>query len=120
METEETSLDLNDKERHYTPTGCENMKQMTGISPKRLKRNHGLLSNKILEKALRTLDEREDEYDVFGKYVANEMRNLSSVHLRRKMKRKFQQIILDINGEDDKVISNAPRSVTNSLCNIIH
>ena len=78
------------------------MKQMTGISRKRLKRNAGSLSNDILEKALRTLDEREDKYDVFGKYVANEMRNLSSVHLRLKMKRKFQQIILDINGEEYK------------------
>ena len=76
LETEDTSLDQNDKERHYTPTGCENMKQMTGISRKRLKRNDGSLSNDILEKSLRTLDEREDEYDVFEKYVANEMRNL--------------------------------------------
>ena len=117
LETEDISLDQNDKERHYTPTGCETMKQMTIISRKRLKRNDGSLSNDILEKSLRTLDEREDEYDVFGKYVANEMRNLSSVHLRRKIKRKFQQIILNINGEEEELISNAPRSVTNSYRN---
>lgn len=35
-------------------------------------------------KALKVLNETEDQYDVFGRYIATELRNLPSEYLRKK------------------------------------
>lgn len=56
--------------------------------------------------AVRTLSKNEDEYDIFGKFIASEFRNISSDHLRRKMKRKIQQIILEISEEAEEIMNN--------------
>ncbi|KAK4881510.1 hypothetical protein RN001_004829 [Aquatica leii] len=42
-------------------------------------------------------------YDVCGKYIATEVRNLSSEYLRKKLKRKFQQTILEISEEEERL-----------------
>ncbi|XP_031329964.1 uncharacterized protein LOC116160947 [Photinus pyralis] len=59
----------------------------------------------IMQKAIHALYEEDDVYDVFGKYVASEMRSLSSEYLRKKMKRQFQEVILRINEEDELLSS---------------
>lgn len=46
-----------------------------------------------------------DKFEVFGMFVANEMRSLSSAVLQNKMKRKILECILEIN--DDEESENA-------------
>lgn len=47
----------------------------------------------FLQKGLSVLA-KEDQYDVFGKYVATELRTVSSDYLSKKINRKLQQVIL--------------------------
>lgn len=42
-----------------------------------------------------------DKYEIFGMFVANEMKSLSSAALQNKMKRKILECILDINDDQD-------------------
>ncbi|KAK2586557.1 hypothetical protein KPH14_011445 [Odynerus spinipes] len=50
-----------------------------------------------------TLPSTEDQYDTFGSYVASEIRCLNSDYLRRKLKRKIQCAIIDIQDEEDRL-----------------
>lgn len=43
-----------------------------------------------------------DSFEVFGMFVANEMRSLSSTNLKKKLKRKILQVILEINSLDSE------------------
>ena len=43
-----------------------------------------------------------DKFEVFGMFVANEMRSLSSANLQNKMKRKILECILEINNDDQE------------------
>lgn len=43
----------------------------------------------------------EDQYEIFGKYVASELRSLNSDYLRRKLKRKIQSAVLDVFEEEE-------------------
>lgn len=58
-----------------------------------------LLLQKV-EKILSEDDARADEYDIFGTFVASELRNLRR-QLSNKLKRKIQQCILDVTGEQE-------------------
>lgn len=48
------------------------------------------------------LDESQklDKFEVFGMFVANEMRSLQSLSLQNKLKRKILECILEINDQD--------------------
>ncbi|KAI4502018.1 hypothetical protein M0802_002700 [Mischocyttarus mexicanus] len=54
-----------------------------------------------------TLPATEDQYDTFGSYVASEIRCLNSEYLRRKLKRKIQCAIIDIQDEEDRLPGSA-------------
>lgn len=41
-----------------------------------------------------------DKFEVFGMFVANEMRGLQSQSLQKKLKRKILECILDMNDQD--------------------
>lgn len=45
-----------------------------------------------------------DKFEVFGMFVANEMRSISTVALQKKMKRKILECILEI--QDDQELKN--------------
>lgn len=79
--------------------------QRNEIIPKKKKKIEVSKNDSIMQKALQALNEEEDQYDVFGKYIASEMRNLSTEYLRKKLKRKFQQVLLEINEEDEVLLS---------------
>lgn len=59
----------------------------------------------LLGKAYSVLSEKEDDIDVFGKFVASELRGLQTDHSRKKAKRQIQRILLDIAEEDDAKLS---------------
>lgn len=63
------------------------------------------LPQDLLGKAYSVLSETEDDIDVFGKFVASEIRGLQNDHLRKKAKRQIQRILLDIAEEDDAKLS---------------
>lgn len=46
-----------------------------------------------------------DQFDIFGLYVASELKNLSSQYLRKKLKRKIQEVVLEICEEDERLAS---------------
>lgn len=57
--------------------------------------------DEILRKACAIMNKSEDEFDAFGAFVANELREMRHDFLRRKLKRTIQKAILDIGEEDD-------------------
>lgn len=53
-------------------------------------------------KAIRSDETQKlDKFEIFGLFVANEMKSLSSPALQKKLKRKILECILDINDEQD-------------------
>lgn len=46
-------------------------------------------------------ENKPDKFEIFGLFIANEMRSLSNPSLQKKMKRKILECILEINDEND-------------------
>lgn len=46
-------------------------------------------------------DKKLDKFDIFGLFIANEMKSLTSVALQKKMKRKILECILEINDDQE-------------------
>lgn len=90
------------------------------INTKTNKKIEASTHDSVVKKAIRALNEEEDQYEIFGKYVASEMRSLSSEYLRKKMKRKFQQIILDTNEEDEQISSPSQSYSNPSSVSSVH
>ncbi|KAJ8866706.1 hypothetical protein PR048_032567 [Dryococelus australis] len=68
--------------------------------PKRKKATPTDKNSMMIEKAYETLSKNEDEFDVFGAYVASEMRQLSTVALKQNVKTQIQRIILQASEEE--------------------
>lgn len=45
-------------------------------------------------------DKKKDKFDIFGMFVASEMRNLKNQSLQRKLKRKILECVLEMEDED--------------------
>jgi hypothetical protein len=58
-------------------------------------------------------DEEEDEYAIFGNYVADEIRSLHSEENRRDLKRIIQKAIIDMAELDDRYFQPS------TTCNIV-
>jgi hypothetical protein len=50
-------------------------------------------------------EEEEDEYAVFGSYVAHELRSLHSEDMSRDLKRIIQKAIIDMGELDDNTVN---------------
>lgn len=48
----------------------------------------------------------EEQCDVFGNFVASELKNLKMGHLQKKLKRKIQEAILEISLEEERAYEN--------------
>lgn len=59
-----------------------------------------------LENALQIMQKPCDEYQIFGDFVASELRGLRKAASKRKLKRLIQQAILEVTDEDDEENSN--------------
>jgi hypothetical protein len=59
-------------------------------------------------------EEEEDEYAVFGSYVAHELRSLHSEDRRRDLKRIIQRAIIDMVELDDSTCSVVPAASSTS------
>lgn len=60
-------------------------------------------------------EEEEDEYTVFGSYVAHELRSLHSEDKRRDLKRIIQKAIIDMAELDD----STERAQLDSTCSVV-
>lgn len=47
-------------------------------------------------------DGKQDGFEIFGLFVANELRGLTSVALMKKLKRKILELVLNVTDEDSK------------------
>lgn len=56
----------------------------------------------VLENALQIMQKPSDEYQIFGDFVASELRGLRKAGSKRKLKRLIQQAILKVTDEDDE------------------
>jgi hypothetical protein len=73
-------------------------------------------------------DEEEDEYTIFGNYIAHEIRSLYSEENRRALKRIIQKAIIDVAELDDRyfepsntcnippALTSAEQPVTSHIC----
>lgn len=68
------------------------------LNQKRNKRRASAISesdeNELFEKALAVMNQNNDEWDIFGQYVASEMRQISDPTLRQIAKTEIIKIIL--------------------------
>lgn len=60
-------------------------------------------------------EEEEDEYAVFGSYVAHELRSLQSEEKRRDLKRIIQKAIIDMAELDD----STEHAQLDSTCGVV-
>ncbi|KAJ8977060.1 hypothetical protein NQ317_017222 [Molorchus minor] len=67
-------------------------------------------NDNAMEKAMAVLNRPSDEFDIFGEYVASELRSLQHDHNRRKLKRMIQKAILDMSEIDDNARSSSVQS----------
>lgn len=51
-------------------------------------------------------EQKRDQWDVFGEFVAAEFKNLNSELSRKKLKRKIMQVMLEVGEEDDGININ--------------
>ncbi|KAJ8927886.1 hypothetical protein NQ314_019630 [Rhamnusium bicolor] len=56
-------------------------------------------SNTNLDEA----ESAEDEFDIFGRYIASELRKIKSEEHRNEIKRKILQIIIDITAQNENL-----------------
>ncbi|KAI4471144.1 hypothetical protein MML48_1g08476 [Holotrichia oblita] len=63
--------------------------------------------NDLLLETKCTLNEEEDQYDVFGRYIVSQMKRLRSEYLKKKMIGKIEQILLEIR-EEEKIVIKDP------------
>ena len=50
------------------------------------------------------MSKESDEWEVFGAFVASELRSLSDAKKQKKMKRAIQQVILNLTEDDTEQI----------------
>lgn len=67
----------------------------------------------ILAKAIKVMDRPIDNFQIFGDYVASELRSLRSEQLQRKLKRMIQKAILEISelADEEESGTSTPASV---------
>lgn len=78
--------------------------------------NKNFEDSKLLEDAAKVLRQENDSYETFGSYVASEMRSLQVDRLRRKLKRKIQQAILEVSTEEDEILHDKSHVVSTPTC----
>ncbi|KAG8180607.1 hypothetical protein JTE90_018225 [Oedothorax gibbosus] len=84
----------------------------SGPPPKKTKKSHlKSLEDEVLAKAVKALEKEEDQYEVFGQYVASELKHLSSEVLRKRTKIAISKLLISASEEDAcldySVIENA-------------
>ncbi len=83
------------------------------------KPNNDDANDSMLKKACSIMVQEDDEYDVFGCFVASELRCLKQDFNRRRLKRIIQRAILDVAEEDEMIrptVTDTSNSERSSVC----
>lgn len=82
----------------------DNDENIQSVPRKRQKKNNSEKDEHdvVLENALQIMQKPSDEYQIFGDFVASELRGLRKSGSKRKLKRLIQQAILKVTDEDDE------------------
>jgi len=67
-------------------------------------------TEEVLLKAVKVLTDPEDEFQVFGRYIASELRGLYSNQSRRQLKRAIQRAVLEAYEMDDVLRLNSEQN----------
>lgn len=72
------------------------------MKKKRVKRkdNSQLKEDDLLNKAMKIIDKPADEFQIFGDFVACELRNLQNRENQQRLKRMIQRAILEVAEQD--------------------
>lgn len=92
------------------PTQPSEATPKTASNKKCVKQKRSCIDNDAMEKAMAELNKPSDEFDIFGEYVASELRSLQFDHNKRKLKRIIQKAILDMSEIDDNERSSSALS----------
>lgn len=95
-------MDDTDGASNVTDINCEECKSFE-TEPHAMQMKKSKNEDDSFSKIESTFPVTEDQYDTFGSYVASEIRCLNSDYLRRKLKRKIQCAIIDIQDEEDRL-----------------
>ncbi|XP_055378370.1 uncharacterized protein LOC129610067 [Condylostylus longicornis] len=89
--------------RAESPTPKKIMKRNSnfGSSNKIVQQYHPHQYNNCKNEIQLNQSSQRDEYDLFGEFVANELRNLNHDSSRKKLKRRIMKAMLDTANEDD-------------------
>ena len=68
-------------------------KQCNYVFARTKKKKHTCIDNDAMKKAMAELNRPSDEFEIFGEYVASELRSLQYDHNKRKLKRIIQKAI---------------------------
>ncbi|KAF5300716.1 hypothetical protein FQR65_LT19322 [Abscondita terminalis] len=91
----EDSNEILEYTQEYTQN--EKLTEKTTRPPKKRKRDD---DNALFESALQTLQKEPDEFDLFGQYVALELRTLRSELNRAMLKSEIRKVIVRITDEE--------------------
>lgn len=72
----------------------------------------------LLEQAVAAMNQKSDEFDIFGQYVASEMRQISDSMIRKSVKREIIQAIFNAGNmtvSSNGILSNQTSIRTNAL-----
>ncbi|XP_031637792.1 uncharacterized protein LOC116350192 [Contarinia nasturtii] len=109
------SSDTNDNQ--YDVPSCSNNKRRIEHSSKRKKSNsQSSDENVLMQKALEVMSHTNDELDVFGQFIASEMRQISDLSKRNSVKREIMAILM--NSGNDMLITTTqlqPFTVCNNI-----
>jgi hypothetical protein len=85
-------------------------------SPKKFKRHRESVENDVLHKASKALEmlqqpvATEDEFDIYGKYIANELRNVKNSYTLSLIKMRIQQVLFESQAPNPFFVTEMPCS----------
>lgn len=72
------------------------------------------IDDRLLQKAIDVM-EKSDEFDIFGQFVASEMRQILNHQMRKVAKLEIMKILLHYSAQDDSPVSSGSVSYTNEF-----
>lgn len=93
------SSDSSDGQSEYgEPSSKSNNKRqrLPAGDKKKTKKRHveDSTDDELMEKALSIMNQPNDEFDIFGNFVASEMRQISDVEIRRMVKTEIMRVLI--------------------------
>ncbi|XP_014285908.1 uncharacterized protein [Halyomorpha halys] len=93
--------DLSTISTNDSSTECSRLKDVSFDSQTKINRDHEINNDSIVKNTFFGINGMLDDYQVFGEFVATELRNLKSDVNRRRLKRMIQKVIIEVSESDE-------------------